>query len=36
MTWNKSEDDLIKLLDKANKHHPNIKLECKIDKQELE
>ena len=32
MTWNKSEDDLIKLLDKANKHHSNIKLEYKIGK----
>jgi hypothetical protein len=32
MTWNKSEGDLIKLLDKANKHHPNIKLEYKIGK----
>ena len=32
MTWNKSEEDLIKLLDKANEHHTNIKLDYKIDK----
>jgi hypothetical protein len=32
MTWNKSEQDLIKLLGKANEHHTNIKLDYKIDK----
>jgi hypothetical protein len=32
MKWNKSEEDLIKLLHKANKHHPNIKLDYQIGK----
>jgi len=30
MTWNKSEQELRKLLDEANQWHPNIKLEYKI------
>ncbi len=30
MTWNKSEKDLIQLLDKANQWHSNIKLDYKI------
>jgi len=32
MTWNKSEKELIKLLDEANAWHPNIKLDYKIGK----
>ena len=32
MTWNKSEEELIKFLDDANTWHPNIKLEYKIGK----
>ncbi len=32
MTWNKSEKELIKLLDEANGWHPNIKLDYKIGK----
>ncbi|CAF4941737.1 unnamed protein product, partial [Rotaria socialis] len=32
MTWNKSENELRKLLDAANSWHPNIKLEYKISK----
>jgi hypothetical protein len=32
MTWNKSEQELIKFLDDANTWHPNIKLEYKIGK----
>ncbi|CAF4940347.1 unnamed protein product [Rotaria magnacalcarata] len=32
MTWNRSENDLKKLLDDANTWHPNIKLEYKISK----
>jgi hypothetical protein len=31
MIWNKSEPSLRKVLDRANKWHPNIKLEYKID-----
>mgnify|MGYP000981113699 CR=1 FL=1 len=30
MTWNKSEQQLRKLLDEANQWHPNIKLDYKI------
>jgi len=30
MTWNKSEEELRKLLDEANQWHPNIKFEYKI------
>ena len=30
MTWNKSEKELIKLLEDANKYHPNIKFDYKI------
>ena len=30
MTWNKSEKELIQLLEQANKYHPNIKLDYKI------
>jgi hypothetical protein len=32
MTWNKSEEELQKLLDDANTWHPNIKLDYKIAK----
>jgi hypothetical protein len=32
MTWNKSEKELIELLDKVNQWHPNIKLDYKIGK----
>ncbi len=32
ITWNNSEQNLIKLLDRANKWHPNIKLDYKIGK----
>jgi hypothetical protein len=32
MTWNKSEKELIKLLEEANQWHPNIKLDYKIGK----
>ncbi|CAF2149582.1 unnamed protein product, partial [Rotaria magnacalcarata] len=32
MTWNKSENELKKVLDNANTWHPNIKLEYKIGK----
>ena len=32
MTWNRSERDLIKLLEDANQWHPNIKLDYKIGK----
>jgi len=32
MTWNKSEKELIKLLEEANTWHPNIKLDYKISK----
>ena len=30
MTWNHSEQELLQLLEAANKYHPNIKLEYKI------
>ncbi|CAF4701549.1 unnamed protein product, partial [Rotaria magnacalcarata] len=30
MTWNRSEEELRKLLDDANTWHPNIKLDYKI------
>ena len=32
MTWNRCERELIKLLDNANRWHPNIKLDYKIGK----
>jgi hypothetical protein len=32
LTWNKSEKELIELLEKANRWHPNIKLDYKIGK----
>jgi hypothetical protein len=32
MTWNKSEEELRKILDDANTWHPNIKLDYKISK----
>jgi hypothetical protein len=32
MNWNKSEQESKEILDKANKWHPNIKLDYKISK----
>ncbi len=32
ITWNQSEEDLIKFIDKANNWHKNIKLDYKISK----
>jgi hypothetical protein len=32
LTWNRSKEELIKLLEEANKWHPNIKFDYKIGK----